>query len=77
MVDRRGKGYPAQRDRDYWCYPGFLGELDANLATQPLCFVIPASFHFLFSLQLQGVMLRSALVSLAIISLPYIEYCSS
>ena len=45
MVDR-GRGYPTQPDRDHWCYPGILWELDADLTTQPLYFVIPASFHF-------------------------------
>ena len=45
MVDR-GKGYPTEPDRDHWCYPGILWKLDADLTAQPLCFVIPASFHF-------------------------------
>ena len=68
MVDR-GNGYPTQRDRDHWCYPGILWELDADLTAQPLCIVISASFRFRFSLRPQALVFR-VFVN---IYLPYID----
>jgi len=49
MADR-GKGYPAQRNRNRRCHPGFIWQLDADLATHPLYFLTSAQFHVLFLL---------------------------
>ena len=41
-----GRGIQPNQILIIGAYPGILWELDADLTTQPLCFVIPASFHF-------------------------------
>jgi hypothetical protein len=45
MANRR-RGYPAPRNRDRRCYPGFIWRLDADLATHPLYFLISAQSYF-------------------------------